>query len=333
MAILIYPEYVKNFTCIASACQHTCCAGWEIDIDEDSLLYYQSLPGAMGDRLRASIEEDHFRLDEEERCPFLRQDGLCDMVLELGEDSLCQICSDHPRFYNFYEASGTLEEEGDMASCEVEELGIGMACEEAGRLILSGHGLMLLLIREENQEERVLTDSEIMSLPIASRQLLMKRVEEAGSIDDAMDLLCPGFLSEVKLPHGGLSLIDEFLNLEINEASWRENLIDLERNLSYILSRRADFLSYYAAEPSRGCCTNEYKQLIYYLLYRYESTYGDDMASLGRFICKSVFLIQLLDTWKWCRSLILRQEEQVEICRAFSEEIEYCIENVDALMR
>ena len=49
------------------------------------------LPGALGDELRDAISDGaspHFILREDERCPFLRRDGLCRLILELGEDAL-----------------------------------------------------------------------------------------------------------------------------------------------------------------------------------------------------------------------------------------------------
>lgn len=33
---LIYPATADAFHCIADACRHTCCKGWEIDIDPDT---------------------------------------------------------------------------------------------------------------------------------------------------------------------------------------------------------------------------------------------------------------------------------------------------------
>lgn len=135
------PSYYKDFQCIADRCQHTCCAGWEIDIDEDSLARFQNMTGEIGARLKANIEMDsvpHFRLQPGDRCPFLRGDGLCDLILECGEDVLCQICTDHPRFRNFW--TGRVE------------VGLGLACEEAARLILGQETPMRLVRLEAGPE-------------------------------------------------------------------------------------------------------------------------------------------------------------------------------------
>ena len=121
-----YPRFYPAFRCRASACRHSCCRGWEIDVDENSAEMYRNMPGELGDELRQALFSDeegwHFRLDEEERCPFLETDGLCRLIKRLGEEALCDICALHPRFF---------EELG------ADELwGLGLSCEEATALLL-----------------------------------------------------------------------------------------------------------------------------------------------------------------------------------------------------
>ena len=143
----VIPDYYKYFRCIASACRHTCCAGWEIDVDRESAEKYEKVPGTIGDKLRLSMEPapeyerndenySHFRLLSGDRCPFLREDNLCQLIVELGESSLCQICRDHPRFRNFWN--------------DRVEMGLGLACEEAARIILTQPETMKLEILEDD---------------------------------------------------------------------------------------------------------------------------------------------------------------------------------------
>ena len=56
--IVRVPDYFSEFSCIAGDCKDSCCLGWEIDIDEDSYEYYQTLPGEVGERLRKGIDFD-----------------------------------------------------------------------------------------------------------------------------------------------------------------------------------------------------------------------------------------------------------------------------------
>lgn len=159
-AMNIYvPEYYPHFRCVASKCGHTCCAGWEIDIDAESLARYDRLPGDFGVRVRRCIDRTdapHFMLTEAERCPLLTDDNLCALILHEGEGALCQICRDHPRFRNFF--SGRVE------------MGLGLVCEEAARLILSWPRPLRLIALEGGDPETP-TDDERYLFDLRSQWL------------------------------------------------------------------------------------------------------------------------------------------------------------------
>lgn len=164
--LYVRPDFYDDFRCIAGACRHSCCVGWEIDVDAESLAYYKNIEGELGRALRESIDPEptpHFRLGEGERCPFLRADGLCRLILALGEDSLCDICALHPRFFNDYPGR--------------EEAGLGLCCEEAARLLTEGKGHLRLVAESDGGEAPEPTP-------------LLKRREELFAIlaDDALSL-------------------------------------------------------------------------------------------------------------------------------------------------
>ena len=124
--LLRIPDYYRSFSCIGGRCEHSCCLGWEIDIDEETWEYYRSIQGPFGDRLRAnmvSTDENSFRLVSGNRCPFLNAENLCDIYIELGETSLCAICTEYPR--------QTLE------YADVRERCLSISCEEVGRILFS----------------------------------------------------------------------------------------------------------------------------------------------------------------------------------------------------
>ncbi len=121
----IFPDYYPQFKCIAQQCRHSCCIGWEIEVDPVTLARYRQDPA-----ISAHLFENCILLDEKERCPFLNPDGLCSLILSRGEDALCQICRDHPRFRNVFS--------------DRVEIGLGLCCEEAARLILSQQNPMRL---------------------------------------------------------------------------------------------------------------------------------------------------------------------------------------------
>ena len=100
---MILPDFYDRFQCKADACQHTCCRGWDIDIDDVTADIYQHLDGPLGEAIRQHIAEGpegwHFCLTADGNCPFLRPDGLCRLIREGGDDILCDICALHPRFF------------------------------------------------------------------------------------------------------------------------------------------------------------------------------------------------------------------------------------------
>ena len=98
---VVYPSVFTDFSCLAGDCPLTCCIGWSIDIDEESLKRYQSLAGTAGEMVRGHLVKDEgaysFTVTSEGRCWFLGRDGLCRMQKELGEDALCETCRFFPR--------------------------------------------------------------------------------------------------------------------------------------------------------------------------------------------------------------------------------------------
>lgn len=123
---LFAPKYYENFRCIADKCNHSCCIGWEIDIDEAALNKYASLSHPYSKVINKTINYEnapHFGLNEHNHCPHLNEKGLCNIILNCGEEFICDICREHPRYYNFTNYG--------------KEVGVGMSCEAACELILN----------------------------------------------------------------------------------------------------------------------------------------------------------------------------------------------------
>lgn len=120
-----FPTYYKKFKCIADKCPDTCCAGWEVVVDPESLERYKSLKGEYANKINRLItvdeDGDSIFIPREKRCPFLLENGLCEMHIELGEASLCHTCRQFPRHKTYFGAR--------------VETGISLSCPEAARLI------------------------------------------------------------------------------------------------------------------------------------------------------------------------------------------------------
>ena len=121
---MFMPKYMLTFKCIASKCVDTCCAGWDINIDEDTYKKYINCTGELKDLVKDKFKEnknsnDYFNkgfmiLKEHNKCPFLNDDLLCDIHGNVGEDNLCITCKRFPRVYNIVD---DIYEKSGLASC------------------------------------------------------------------------------------------------------------------------------------------------------------------------------------------------------------------------
>ncbi len=120
---IIKPSYYKDFKCIAGACPDSCCQGWEVDADEESLHYYKALDSSLEikRRIDSVLDKDEFgntifTLAPKKRCPFLNDENLCDMHIAIGGEHTPYTCRIFPRFiYDF----GSVREMGISFSCPV----------------------------------------------------------------------------------------------------------------------------------------------------------------------------------------------------------------------
>ena len=301
---LIAPDYYENFACIAGKCRRSCCIGWEIDIDAETLDYYQSVEGAFGERLRAGIEKTqegaNFRLCEDERCPFLTENGLCDIILNLGEEALSQICTDHPRFCSFYS--------------DRTEIGLGLCCEEAGRLILSREEKMKLVVLQDDGGEEPLSWEEDRLFRIR-KQLFDLAQDREKSISERLQELLDAF--GIVSRKNFSEWVNIFLSLEIMDETWAE-----------LLTSAKDF----DGEDSMDEWDVAWEQLLCYFLYRHVS---ETQANLGErvfFSVLCVLMIRRLFAYLRERDGDADMGELIELCRMYSCEIEYSEENTEALM-
>ena len=301
--ITVFPDYYKDFSCIAEKCRHNCCIGWEIDIDEDTLAFYQSVDGEIGRRLQENIsltDTPHFILGHHDRCPFLNERNLCDLILTLGENRLCQICTDHPRFRN---------ELPDRT-----EIGVGLCCEAAGRLILGRQAPAKLEGSEPTDDEIILIRDEALAL-LQNRSLpITKRIGQMLS-------LCGASLGARTIPQWA----DLLLSLERLEEDWTSLLTLLK-------DRRTDVddSGFDAHMKNRQ---TEYEQFLVYLVYRHLANAADevDLAARAAFAALGYAVIYSLGAILWTRNGCFTFDDQVELARHFSAELEYSEENLNAI--
>ena len=211
---IIKPNYYDNFKCIAKHCSHNCCIGWEIDIDPDTLAFYQELPSPLGDKLRSNISLDdtpHFILGSNERCPFLNDDNLCELICAFGEDGLCDICNEHPRFFNEF---------SDRIEC-----GLGLCCEETARLILSQQEKTTFLSEDNLMENATAEEQTFFQL----RQKIYSILQDRSlPMNQRIDLMCAQYSIEKHSPLSAWK--DIYRKLERMDPHWDEYINQIKNN-------------------------------------------------------------------------------------------------------
>ena len=284
--ISLYPTFYHTFQCKANQCHHTCCQKWTIDVDEETAKLYQTLPTPLGEDLRKFMTVDdegyYFMFsDKQPTCPLLREDGLCRVVLELGEDSLCDTCHMHPRFYKYIE---------DLELC-----GVGLSCEESVEKLLATEGDQLLFTIEDDDGEFTAKDRPVL--------------------ENIFDLLALGISPTICqfTPNHSIrycqKLISVYKETEPIDEEWTIQLAHLEDMLSSTTAiNTTDLLTLDAQE------TATLNKVYQYILYRQIDMLAEySLESLVRYAFDAtVFIALLTHQFGNLPEQIRRWSEQIE---------------------
>lgn len=137
---VLIPRYLKNFKCIGTACEDSCCIGWRVDIDEKTYKKYQKVKdeeliplldkNVTRNRAANHGEKNYakVKLLNNSKCPFLNEKMLCKIQLNIGEGYLSEVCTTYPRISN--KINGRMERTATMS------------CPEAVRFALLNKDIM-----------------------------------------------------------------------------------------------------------------------------------------------------------------------------------------------
>lgn len=295
MSVSVYfPAYYADFRCIADKCSHSCCVGWEIGVDGETLNRYKGLDSVLGEEIRSHIcaSDSTIRLLPNGRCPFLDGSGLCRIISQMGDGAVSLICREHPRFY--HKVNGRIEG------------GIGAVCEEACRIILSSDSFADFVEIPRIAEAAVETDFD--SIP--HRDYIYSVLKNA-------DLSYTEKLDFIKKRYN----IPEFF---ARKEEWREVFSSLE----YLdEGRRGAFdICDSIALPEREDC---FIRFFAYLVFRHVSV-ARDYDNLRARVGYCLLLLSLLHNMS--KDGKCSFDALIEHVRVVSEEIEYSEDNTDSLI-
>lgn len=359
------PSYFKDFKCIASECEDTCCAGWGIVIDEETYDCYQKIEGEFGEKLRSKIVEedgDNVFVLNGDNCPFLNKNNLCEIYKELGEKNLCYTCRQYPRY---------MEEFLDL-----REIGLSLSCPEAARIILRNYKITEFDLSEDDEvgdtdsdiDENVLEDFllcrnvainiiEMYNIPLDVKMaIVLKFVKE---VQDKIDL---GDMDEIKYvieKYNKSSFINELINdlakykgnedikynniyeyfktyrdlkhINPNDQLGLNNVLryfgQSEDHIEVYIDKHKKFNNYYKDNMYK------FKNILVYFIFRYfmKSIFDYDVSAKIKIAIISVMMIKELAVVRWIENGEFTEEDMVDISHMYSKDVEHLEENIETL--
>lgn len=302
-------NFFSGFKCIANHCKHSCCTKWQIDIDKKSLKHYiniknkkpKGINSSFTQKLESGIDYDNasFKL-EKGRCAFLDSNNLCEIYTNLGENSLCQVCADHPRYRNFF-------------SNKIE-LGISLACEVIASKVINFSEKAEEIIIKKGISFRKFSkfEKEIIEFRQSIVEILQNREIDFRTKFDSISSLIK--VDQNKLYN--LDIKNTLFSLEILDEKWKEKvsqICDVKSSINFIQKHSVNF-----------------EQLGVYFVYKHLPNSIDhlEMCSRTAFCMLSLLIIANI-TEKQPKNDI---NTVIDIAREYSEEIEYNDENVFSLL-
>ncbi len=317
------PDYYEQFACIAGDCPDTCCAAWQVVLDEEHAALYRKTGGALGEKMREGMcqidGETCFKL-KNGRCWMLRDDGLCDIQKELGEAALSQTCGFYPRF---------VTELGLM-----RERGLSISCPEVARIILTSTEPTRFSTHTTDEPLRYFHDVDPEDILYAKQTrdraiaLIQQREKPlAKRLFDILDLIAE---ENPSAPEG-----------------FREEMYDLFLSLSPLRAQWTACLQRAKAAPALKCLDESiaWEQLFCYYIYKYALRAAMD-GDFEEKLCLSVVNVLLLqDIYATGEhdivSLVQLHAKETEhseenmqlLCDAMAERPAFCAQSLQGFLR
>lgn len=362
----VKPYYYNDFKCIADKCPDTCCAGWQIVIDEETLDKYSSEKDEFSYRLKNSIDwgEGVFHQNNG-RCAMLNDNNLCDLVTAKGEGALCKTCHMYPRH--------TEEFEG------VREYSLSLSCPVAAKMILENVDKLGFIV-EENDEPEPLEDefedfdffmytqleqvrevifdiAQNRNITVDSRMAYI--MDMARKLQEAVDVQEIYKMEDIAKEYGAVlgNALEEnkelsymrfekvksayvlFAELEVLREDWPEIIEDLKKNLYNGNSEdyfkiRDDFYGDFVNELSPLRWEIYKEQLLMFFIYTYflGAVYDDLVYSKLALSTFSVGFIEEIIISQWQKNgRTMSLEECIQISYRYAREVEHSDDNLNIL--
>ena len=359
------PSFFDQFKCIGSACTDTCCAGWEIEVDETTAEGYLTEKGAFGDRLRREIGSEpgeYFFKLQDNRCPFLNKEKTCDIYINIGEENLCYTCQQYPRY---------TEEFGSL-----REIGISLSCPEAARIMLNNDKKVTFELSENEEVVSSYNDinAQLFIELLQSRNIVMDMLQDRDIdlrkrvalallfVDEIQEKIDESEIKEIKYVREKYSdkffleeLLEKLEEYKDNEGIKYDNIqeyFNVFRDLKHItpndplglndalryfwqtdedeelyIIKHRQFEEYYKDKLYK------FENILVYFVFRYfmKAVFDYDILAKIKTALVSYMLIRELAVVRYIENNEFTDEDMVDIAHTYSKDIEHLEENIEAL--
>ncbi len=311
------PTYFNKFFCIADKCPDSCCIGWEVDIDGETADKYSTVDGELGDKIKKHLVSDDdgymFTLCEGDRCPFLNDCNLCEIQKSRGESFLSRTCTLFPRFFD------------DFGS--FREMGLGFACPEAARIMLSESEDFSLICQDTPDDENTEVDEEFLRslLDLRADILSVLNEKDVSFRDKIQSVLTKAKYFQQKTD--GESFFDGDFNRSFDDC------LSVLLEMEYISDKRRSFIEQIKIKKPSEVIVEKYKddfeKLMKYYIFRYllKAVYDYDVLTKVKY---SVFAC-IVTAGIYTHFGTPDFETRVKIMYGYSKEVEYSDMNMELL--
>lgn len=365
----VKPYYYNDFKCIANKCPDTCCAGWQIVIDDETLEKYSNEKDEFSYRLKNSIDwgEGVF-FQNNGRCAMLNDNNLCVLVTAKGEGGLCRTCHMYPRHIEEFEGA--------------REYSLSLSCPVAARIILEDTNKLVFDI-EENDEIDPLEEEfedfdffmytqleqardvifEIIQNRDLSVDMRMSYIMDMArkfqnAVDEQEVYRMEEIADEYKPLEGKIlqaseleqisdnirfekvkSAYELFKELEVLRQDWPEIIEDLKKNLyNGICEDYSKIRDEFYNDFVKGISADRWgifkEQLLMFFVYTYflGSVYDDLVYSKLALSTFSVCFIEEIIVSEWLKNnKQITLEKCIEISYRYAREVEHSDDNLNIL--
>ena len=282
--ILKIKDYDK-FKCIADKCNFTCCKGWDINIDTKTYNKWRE-----NDNLNYILDSVRFikshgkntyliKKETKGECPFLSNEGLCNIVINHGDEYLSSTCKSFPRIENDFE--------------DVKELTLSCSCPEVVNII-------------SDMKEKIYIDSNDS----------LSYIEDLGCLKIRETLVNILQKDDISIENKLIISYDMLFKMLNSDDLTYEDLIEFLDNYkskNYIKEELSKYKDYENKDTIEGL--KEINSLFIDIIenYRNVSIFKESLKDIYKFT-EEIKIENLFKNWKDFKDLFKEHENLIENC-------------------